>query len=63
MKDIAPEDYQRVLLRRKQENELFQPLEKRVAIRLSEQVASIDPAILPCDRLQLAEMARVIAVN
>jgi len=63
MKEFHPDWYQQVLVRRQQENELFRSLDEYIAIRFAEQVATIDPEIFPCDKWQLAEMARVIAVN
>jgi len=60
MREAAPDLYERTMLRRRQENELFVPVDPGLLPDLIRNISAIDDSILPCDRNQLSTLVRML---
>jgi hypothetical protein len=60
MRESAPDIYQRTMLRRSQENELFKPVDPAMVPYLLRHISIVDERVLPCDRNQLQQLVKIL---
>ena len=59
-RESAPDIYQRTMLRRSQENELFNPVDPAMVPYLLRHISTVDKRVLPCDRNQLQQLVKIL---